>query len=679
MQDNAQLNDVGASPSEAYSSEQNQTGPTKPAAAGLSLRDLKAWHRSTVQAESQWRDRAEEDSRFMAGDHWTDEEKKVLRDRKQAPIVFNRIARDVLIQVGRQVQRALQPTCKPRGHADDDMASAITDVLRYVMDANGWTYEQTQAVMDQVTGPRGWLFCGYQNDDLNAEPIRLRHVPWREMRLDPLSRRADMSDAKFVFRERWADFRDVVQQYGKRDELQGMVNQGADNSFEGPHREYYTGDAYANAKENGDGPAVNYVSGDRKRLRLVECWFRQNKEAWALKWPDGRVVILGDDLSGASAAKVFDPSAQLVRGIHPCVYYVIFCGDVVLAQGKSPYAHNRFPYVCIHGFRSNTDKGTDTIVPGEPYGLIRNAKDPQRVINHTQSKVRHILNTRQVVMTKGVADRDEVEQALSDPGGIIELIEDGRFEAVDQLNQASALLNLIPLAEDQLQSGTGVNEASRGEGPEASGRALFARQQQSETTNALLVDNQRLAIKQVGEMVLSMVQQSYTQEKVIRITENNGDRVVAVNVADPVRAQMLQTQGVQVKGNLDQDIYDVIVDEAPAGQERLQADQELLMSVAQQLGPQALLAVSDLLVENTDLRNKRELMERLSKIQQQALGGGGPSPQQQQAMAQQHEAMMAQTQAKTHKDQAQAAKAMAEAQRTASETMAQQAMGGMYQ
>jgi hypothetical protein len=590
--------------------QSEQTTQQKPGV--ISLRTVQGWHKAACDAEAVWFDRAEEDERFVSHDQWSDEERKVFKRRKQAPIQFNRIARDLHIQLGRQIKNRMKPVARPRGMGDYQKARGLTDLMEYYWQYNKGEFEQTQAVRDQLV-LRGWLSYTLQREDISKEPIKIAYVPWREIKVDPNSKRHDLSDAQHLFRERWVP-KDAAEAWWPEKAEQIATYAGTAETMGGSvHVRKHPTDSYNGAS------SVAYVNDKRDQVRIVECWYRRTVMAMHVKLPDGTVHTLMPGMP-VNVEALMVPGAQVVEGPTTRIYYVYFCGDVVLEQGPSPYSHPYFPYVCYHAFRAHVSKQTEVVTPNEPFGMVRLAKDPQRTINSNWSAVNRMLKSRATTYKKGKVSKEDLAAIVNDPQALIGVSDHDDVKFHDWAAQASGLARLLPMSEDQLQAATGVNEASRGVGPESSGRAIMARQVQSETTNAILVDNQRLAINIGGWILAALIMQTVTEEKVVRITEDVGDRMVAINVTDPYKAAEYKAQGVEVLGSLSGMQYDIEIEEAP-DESRQDADNEILMAMAQQLGPQGIVMFGDVLADGLETRTRDKVRERFSQIQQMQMGG----------------------------------------------------------
>ena len=83
------------------------------------------------------RENSERDRDYYDGYQWTEDEKKVLQKRNQAPIVVNRVKPKVEGLKGLLDLRKTDIKAFPRNYKNDDKAAeAVTDALRYVFDNN---------------------------------------------------------------------------------------------------------------------------------------------------------------------------------------------------------------------------------------------------------------------------------------------------------------------------------------------------------------------------------------------------------------------------------------------------------------------------------------------------------------------------------------------------------------
>lgn len=137
-----------------------------------------------------------------------------------------------------------------------------------------------------------------------------------------------------------------------------------------------------------------------------------------------------------------------------------------------------------------------------------------------------------------------------------------------------------------------------------SGKAILARQDQGHAVTAELFDNLRMSIQLVGEITLSLIEQYYTDRKVVRVLGDRG------------QAQYVTINEPQEDGSLLNDITarqaDFQVDAMNFSASARQAAFESMMNMIGQLGnPEAALALLDLAVDLSDIPGKDEMVKRI--------------------------------------------------------------------
>ena len=277
---------------------------------------------------------------------------------------------------------------------------------------------------------------------------------------------------------------------------------------------------------------------------------------------------------------------------------MVYCEAGVLQDAESPYRHNRFPLVPIWAHRKKRGN--------TPYGVVRGLIDPQSDLNKRRSKALFILSTNQVVADDdAVDDWDEVAEEVARPDGIIRAKKGSRFEIRNVVQLAEEHVNLMQQDRQFIESTGGVTDEMMGRESNAqSGKAILARQDQGHAVTAELFDNLRMSIQLVGEITLSLIEQYYTDRKVVRVLGDRG------------QAQYVTINEPQEDGSLLNDITarqaDFQVDAMNFSASARQAAFESMMNMIGQLGnPEAALALLDLAVDLSDIPGKDEMVKRI--------------------------------------------------------------------
>ena len=309
--------------------------------------------------------------------------------------------------------------------------------------------------------------------------------------------------------------------------------------------------------------------------------------------------------------------------------------------------------------------GNEFEVDGRIYisGLVRNAKDPQRMYNYWVSQEAEMLALAPKAPFIGYGGQFEGYEtqwktANTNNWPYLEVnpdVTDGQGNVLPLPQRAqppmasSGLLQAKAGAADDIKSATGQYNASLGmTSNERSGKAILARQKEADTGTYHYVDNLARAIRHVGRQLVDLIPKIYDTERIARIIGEDGESsTVKFNPmqAEAVKEIRDQNGGVIEKiYNPGVGKYDVRVITGPGYATKRQ---EALESMAQLLqgNPQLWSAAGDLFVKNMDWPGAQELAKRLAKTIDPKLMSNDEDPalaaanQQMQAMAQEMEQM----------------------------------------
>lgn len=612
--------------------------------------ELMSFYRQELDRQAENRAEMAVDEDYYDNIQWTAEEIEELKARGQAPLVYNVIATSVNWIIGSEKRGRSDFKVLPRRKDGAKAAERKTALLKYLSDVNWLPFERSMAFEEAVKAGIGWLESQIQDDDENGEPIYAGAESWRNIIFDSTYRRLDMSDCRYVFRVKWVDLDVAIALFPDR---KAQLESAATDGYDTWGADDEDGDdpmdsaEYERAMSGASRDAMNY---GRRRVRLIEAWFRRPERVQKLKgWTS--------DFRG----EIYDPSderhqieidtGRAVVAVAPMMrmYCAIMTTKDFIWFGPSPYRHNRYPFTPIWGFRRSRD--------GMPYGIIRSMRGIQDDINKRMSKAQYILASEKILVEEGaIEDIDEFRREAARPDAVL-TVKSGALGRVQigigkELSQAH--LELASRSIQMIQQVGGVTDELLGRTTNAvSGVAVQARQEQGSLATNKLFDNLRLAFQQHGEKELSLIEQFMTEEKQFRITNARGTpEYVAVNDGLP-------------ENDITRTKADFVVDEAEWRASMRQAAVAELLQLAQGLPPQVTLTILDLLVENMDIPNRDEIVKRIRQITgQRDPDAEQPTPeemQQMQAAAMQQQMMMQMAAAELAEKQGRAAKAQADA------------------
>lgn len=529
--------------------------------------------------------------RYYHGSQWTAEQIKALNKRRQPVVTYNRVGRKINAVVGLLERQRQDPRGFPRTPKHEEGAEVATAVLRYVCDEQLWpaksSYGGTTAAVDGI----GFIEINLTQGDVGDVDIALEDGDPSSFFYDPRSLKADFSDARYMGVGKWADLDATIALFPDQAEaLRASVETGGELTSD----------------PDSDKKWFMEVGGN-KQVRLIDHWYMVGNK-W--KW---------------------------------CIY----TGSVMLAEGDAYIQDEKKRDICKYiAFSANVDQD------GDRYGFIRNMKSSQDEINQRRSKGLHQLNTRRMIIQKGTGDDiEKLRTEAARPDGVIEYVGDNKpeFDDAAKAQELQGQLAFLEDAKNEIEN-YGFNPALVGQGvDQLSGRAIQLQQQAgiAELGPYLLAyKNWKL---RVYRAIWNAVQQHWTAERWIRVTDNDGlAEFFAIN-QQQFNPQTMQNEIVNALGSLD---VDIIIDEGP-DTINMQQDAYDTLSIMAQKGQQL---PPELLIELSPLAGsvKKKALDIIDQAKQQA---AQPDPLAQAGA----EAEVRKLQSEAFKNQASGQKMLAEA------------------
>lgn len=579
-----------------YTTDNQAASPASPSVSSkpLSKRLEDQWNEAR-KASAAWRKEAREDRAFYFGDQWTSEEKAALKEQGRPALVINQIFKSINNLIGRERDSRLDWKALPRGVSDVKAADAITQSLAFVADQTRSKYAISAGFKDCAIGPVGWLEVGMDDTDPSKEPFYVREESWENVWFDPHGRKLDLSDFRYLIRSKLFDLDMALYAYpGQAEVLKKAVEE--DKSDKGGT--FKDGDDYGNRSglDITDMDGGGWCDHERQRVRLREHWWWENEKAQFWVYPDGRVTEFAQEAPDLSP---LSEGAELRAGTKRCYYYAIAAGKVVLEHGKSPYPFNRFPFVAVWAYVD--DKG-------QPFGVVRMQKDPQKELNVARSRVNESQRSRWALIEKGLMTPGELQAFTDDLARSnfvreVPKLTEGKIQMGSDKADVGAWMGLMETSRREVDDVAGQNEASFGDkSNEKSGKAIQARVAQQGLNLAELFDNLRFARLQVGEMLLAMTQKFYTPAKLQRIVEAS---LIRENPAAD-----LSWVGTAFANPIEQMRFDIIIDDQAETATERQAAAETYVNMMQMAGPLAASMVPDG-IRMSDVPNAEEIAAKL--------------------------------------------------------------------
>jgi hypothetical protein len=318
---------------------------------------------------------------------------------------------------------------------------------------------------------------------------------------------------------------------------------------------------------------------------------------------------------------------------------------------RSDWAGSHIPVIrCV---------GNEFEVEGRLYvsGLVRNAKDAQRMYNYWTSQEAEMLALAPKAPFIGYGGQFEgyemqwktantqnwpyleVNPDVTDGAGAVLPLPQRAAPPLPQTGLIQAKMG----AADDIKSVTGQYNASLGQtSNERSGRAILARQKESDTGTYHYVDNYARFIRYIGRQLIDLIPKIYDTQRIARIVGEDGEsKMIKINPMQPEPVKKIRNeQGIVVDKIYNPGVgkYDVMVITGPGfatkRQESLEAMAQLLQG-----NPDLWRVAGDLFVKNMDWPGAQEMSQRFAKVIDPAIIGDDEDNPALAAAKQQMEAM----------------------------------------
>src|SRR5947209_14844717 len=151
-------------------------------------------------ADSEDREKAEEDARFEAGDQWPEAERQRRKESNRPCMIENKLPVFVaqVVNDGRQNKPAIR--CTPLDNGTPETAEFFQGRIRYIEYESDADIAQDEARRDQVVSGRGHfrVTTEYKPGSFDQQ-ILIKHFPKTAVVWDPYAKEYDRSDANWCF------------------------------------------------------------------------------------------------------------------------------------------------------------------------------------------------------------------------------------------------------------------------------------------------------------------------------------------------------------------------------------------------------------------------------------------------------------------------------------------------
>jgi hypothetical protein len=611
-----------------------------------------------------------DDLRFRSGEQWDPLDKMERLEARRPVVTINQSPKFIAQVTGDlRVNKPSITVTPDGGGSSQESADLINGILRNIQRRAEGGEPYLGAVDDAATCGIGHfrITTGYLPDspfaqDISIEPIENPlAVVW-----DPAARRPDRADARFAFVLTAMEKVDVARDFPDAD-LSSFDSMDYDPELWAPMRDTVT------VAEVFEVVEVETTFALLEGERVVDLE-RLPATLRIIGTVDQPVAIV-------DAARNTLRILELKKAKTRRVKWARMTATAILEEGEWVTGH--IPIVPVTGPETHFE---NRVVRES---LLRWAKDPMRLYNFQRSAQTEMIGNMPkapwlVTLDQVEGLEDEWSTANSGRKGY-QLYNHVKDQPPPQRQSPPmtppGLSTEIMLAQEDIKNTTGVYDAALGaQSNETSGKAILARQAESDVSLSIFGARLRLALIRAGEIIVAAIPRVYDTTRAMRIVhQDDTDERIEVNSvqADP------ELGGWRIVNDLTSGRHDVAVDIGPSYATQQEKALDMLTTLLAD-NPQAKFMLLDILVKWANIPGKDELVKRIRKMHPPGMVEGDDEDAAQQDPARQaaaEAAMQAQQvemrlkEAETRKTEAEAEDATAEAMLTKVE--AAERLGGL--
>lgn len=498
--------------------------------------------------------------------------------------------------------------------ADVEVAEIFNGVIRHIEYLSDADVAYDTACENQVVSGEGYirLLTDYCDENAFDQDIRIARVRNSfSVYMDPLIQNPTGADQNWCI---------ISEDVPKKEYERRWPNASPISSIE--------------ANGVGDQSLNTWVNKDT--IRIAEYFYYEDTPRTLNLYPDNNTAFDGTH-EDKSFKALFGKPLRSRQSMNRVVKWCKINGYEILES--SEWAGKFIPVVRVVGNEFEID--------GNLYlsGIIRNAKDPQRMYNYWVSQEAEMLALAPKAPFIGYGGQFEGYEgqwktANTTNWPYLEVnpdVTDGQGAVLPLPQRAqppmasSGLLQAKAGASEDIKASTGQYDASLGmQSNERSGKAILARQREGDVGTYHFGDNLSRAVRHIGRQLIDLIPKIYDTQRIARIIGEDGEATTAKidpQQQEPVK-KIVDHQGVAIEKiyNLSIGKYDVKVITGPGYATKRQ---EALESMAQLLqgNPDLWKVAGDLFVKNMDWPGAADLSKRLARtIDPKLLNEGDEDP-----------------------------------------------------
>jgi len=532
---------------------------------------------------------------FYRGLQWEEKIRKRLEMAGKPVLTINEILSTINVIQGEQVNNRADITFRPFEDGDSVTATALAKAYLQISNNNRLHWKESEVFDDGIITSRGFFDVRMKFERQMRGEVDISVLNPKNVVIDPDADKYDPDTWSEVFITKWMtpDQIDATYGEGKSKALKQVEVSRFETAYDSIDNweDSFAGDT---TQRDGDKPK------DKLRIRVIERQYRKSRMTEHFVDPrtgDSRPVPKSWSKTRIKRTqntmdwRIRQSRSQQIR-------WRISADSVTLFDEWSPYQHFTvvpyFPY-----FRR-----------GHTMGVVEHLISPQEMFNKVASQEVHVVNSSANggwKLRKGSLqnmDIDELEKRGAETGLVLELENPDDAQKIQPNQIPSGLDRLTVNMREYIKAVSNVSDSMRGfDREDVAAKAIQAKRQAGAIGLSKPMDNLVRTRYLLARNILCLIQEFYTEERILRITEERPGAKM-----EEIPVNQVQEDGT-VLNDLTLGTYDVVVG-STAVRDGYMDDQFEEAKALRELG----LPIPDhVLIASSHLEKKNEIIEEMQQ------------------------------------------------------------------
>lgn len=498
------------------------------------------WRYCVERGHYKFLEKADKCDNYFAGIQWDEKDLNALALQRRPALTINKIISTLSTIMGEQIYNRNETLFRPSTGAQPATAEALSKLWMQISQNNQLPWVRSDVFADGIIRSRGFYDVRLDFNDAMQGEVRIKHQNSKNVVIDPDAEEYDPDSWSDVHITKWLTYQDIALLYNE-DDAEYLKDRGAStfpfayDSIE-RSRDRFAG---TNMLNTYWGHMDN--EGVRRNIRVLERQFHMlTSQKHFVDIATGDMRPIPDNWDRNKIASVLERAGGQVNVIGKKIKRVrsrITADHVVLHDEWMPFKHFTvvpyFPY-----FRH-----------GRTVGIVENLLGPQEVLNKVTSQELHVVNTTAnsgwKIKAGGLKNMtvEELELKGAQTGLVIELDDINSAEKIQPNQTPTGLDRISYKAEEHIKTISNVSDSMQGfDREDVAAKAIAYKAQRGSVNLTKVLDNLERTDWLLARNVLDIIQNFYTEERIVNITHDDITRepeTLYVNQYDPATDEIV--------------------------------------------------------------------------------------------------------------------------------------------